>query len=99
VSRAYSANVCSHFIALPITIGSVRYPGIKTPGDPNHQAASCTAARGTHVQPLQSLNRLCRLQQDVARGPRVKVRVETAGRSAFVLMLPPVQFVQEPSHV
>ena len=29
VSRANSANVCYHFTALPITIGSVRYPGIK----------------------------------------------------------------------
>jgi hypothetical protein len=29
VSRADSANVCYHLIALPITIGSVRYPGIK----------------------------------------------------------------------
>jgi len=29
VLRADSANVCYHFIALPITIGSVRYPDIK----------------------------------------------------------------------
>jgi hypothetical protein len=29
VSRADSANVCYHFIALPITTGSVCYPGIK----------------------------------------------------------------------
>jgi|SoimicmetaTmtHPB_FD_contig_41_184169_length_445_multi_1_in_0_out_0_1 hypothetical protein len=60
--------------------------------------AGLEAAQRLGVPPLQSLNRLCRLQEDVARGPCVKAPVEKVGRWAFLLMLPPVQFVQEPSH-
>jgi hypothetical protein len=50
------------------------------------------------VPPLQSLDRLCRLQEDVARGRCVKARGNKVGSSSFGLMLPLVQFVQEPSH-